>query len=151
MILPCCFAGLLLLASPALAGQGQCIEGTCENGSGTYVLPDGTQYTGEFKEHGVAHGYGKIVYPSGSRFEGVFNNDAYDGYGTYSYKEGTYVGEFQFGKFQGLGTHVYKKGGVYVGYWQAGKYHGKGTYVYPTGKTYIGEWDNGQVIKKDNK
>ena len=130
------------------AETGKCIEGVCENGHGTYVLPDGTKYKGDFKEKDIAHGYGKIIYPSGNKYVGEFKNDEYDGQGTYTYGVGVYVGKFVAGKFAGQGTNVYKKGEVYVGGWKDGKYHGKGTYIYKNGKTYIGEWKNGKDIKQ---
>ena len=141
-------AWLLLAATPALAG-GRCVEGSCENGTGTYVLEDGTHYHGQFGGNGVAHGYGRITYPSGNSYEGDFVEDLYEGYGTYTSQEGVYVGQFKAGRFDGQGTHVYRKGGVYVGQWQAGRYHGRGTYVYPSGKSYIGVWQQGELVNKE--
>lgn len=131
----------------AQSTAGVCVEGDCENGSGTYVLPDGTKYVGEFKGKGIAHGRGRITYPSGTKYEGEFAADQYNGHGTYTNREGTYVGEWEQGKFHGQGTHVYRKGGVYVGEWRAGQYHGRGTYIYASGTTYVGQWENGKVVK----
>lgn len=144
-----------LLALPCNVGAetptGSCVAGDCENGSGTYILPDGTKYVGEFKGVGIAHGQGRIIYPSGNTYEGEFDNDEYEGMGTLTTEEGTYVGHFRKGKMEGEGTFVYRNGGVYVGLWHNGQYHGKGTYVYPSGHTLIGEWDEGKIVGKKNE
>lgn len=140
---------ILPLHAGAENPAGSCVVGDCENGTGTYVLSDGTKYVGEFKGKGVAHGHGRISYPSGNTYEGEFADDEYNGMGTFTTAEGTYVGHFRSGKFDGQGTFVYRKGGVYIGQWHNGKYQGQGTYVYATGRTYIGEWDAGKIVKKE--
>ncbi len=67
--------------------SAQCISGDCENGDGTYLLPSGAKYFGEFR-NGEIHGYGTCKYADGSKYEGDWKNRLYDGFGTKTYKDG---------------------------------------------------------------
>jgi hypothetical protein len=64
---------------------------------------------------------------------------------------GSYVGEFQYDKFQGQGTYTWSNGDKYVGEFRGGKYHGQGSYTFSDGRKYVGEWrgdkQNGQGIE----
>ena len=81
------------------------------NGQGTYTLPDGTMYEGEFKE-GYPNGQGTETYPVGKTFIGEFKDGKKDGQGTFIFPEGRkYVGEFMDGK-RWKGTMYYKDGKI---------------------------------------
>ena len=59
---------ILLLIVPFLS-FGQCIQGDCNNGYGTYVFSDGAKYTGEFKNYN----------PNGLGTYNLANGDIYMG------------------------------------------------------------------------
>jgi hypothetical protein len=81
---------------------GECIEGDCVNGKGTFAFPDGGKYVGEWKD-GQRHGKGTSTFPGGSK----------------------YVGEFEDGKRHGPGTLTYSNGEKCVGEWKDGKFYKK--------------------------
>ena len=57
-----------------------------------------------------------------------------------------YLGEFVYGKQQGVGTYIWKDGRKYEGTFLGGKQHGMG-YYYPLGfDKRKGRWDNGKRI-----
>ncbi len=67
-------AVLLFILGPAqFAAFGECIEGNCVDGNGTYVFDDGETYTGDFK-NGEKHGQGIYIYANGDRYVGQFSN-----------------------------------------------------------------------------
>jgi len=56
--------------------EGECIEGDCENGRGTYVFADGSSYNGEWKD-GFPEGSGTLKYINGSVDEGIWQGGLY--------------------------------------------------------------------------
>ena len=56
--------------------EGECIEGDCENGLGTYVFTDSSSYTGEWKD-GLPDGSGILKYIDGSEDEGEWTHGLY--------------------------------------------------------------------------
>ena len=56
--------------------EGECIEGDCENGRGTYVFTDGSSYNGEWKD-GFPEGSGTLKYINGSVDEGEWTHGLY--------------------------------------------------------------------------
>ena len=56
--------------------EGDCIEGDCENGRGTYVFTDGSSYNGEWKD-GFPEGSGILKYIDGSKDEGEWTHGLY--------------------------------------------------------------------------
>ena len=56
--------------------EGECIEGDCENGQGTYVFTDGSSYNGEWKD-GFPEGSGTLKYINGSVDEGEWTHGLY--------------------------------------------------------------------------
>ena len=56
--------------------EGDCIEGNCENGRGTYVFTDGSSYNGEWKD-GFPEGSGTLKYINGSADEGIWKGGLY--------------------------------------------------------------------------
>ncbi len=123
--------------------EAQCIAGSCEDGKGTYLFTDGSQYTGEFLK-GLPDGEGEWTYPKGEKVKGLF-------------KKGLPVGEDVFAKANtsnkvgclsgncrtGIGVHVNEAGQKYVGYFRKGQPSGKGVCYYPNGQRYDGQWKNG--------
>ena len=101
-------------------GYGQCVEGDCENGKGTYTWADGRKYSGEWKDY-MKHGQGTFTYASGDK----------------------YVGEWENEKYHGQGTYTFSDGSIYSGEWKDGKKHGQGTYTWPNGEKYVGGWKDG--------
>ena len=54
--------------------EGECIEGDCKNGQGTYIYGETGKYTGEWKDNN-RHGRGNHTYPDGTSDIGLwFNN-----------------------------------------------------------------------------
>ena len=60
----------------------------------------------------------------------------------------TYSGEFQYGKYNGWGTHIWYHGDPdlvgrvrYVGAWKDSKRHGQGTYTTEGNDKWIGIWE----------
>ena len=58
--------------------EGECIEGDCENGLGTYVFTDGSFYTGQWKD-GFPEGSGILKYIYGLKDEGEWRGGSYIG------------------------------------------------------------------------
>ena len=50
-----------------------CIEGNCSNGYGTYTLPDGGKYVGEWKDDKI-HGKGTLTSPDGIQYSGEWKD-----------------------------------------------------------------------------
>ena len=58
--------------------EGECIEGDCENGQGTYVFTDGSSYSGTWKD-ALPDGSGILKYIDGSKEEGEWRSGFYIG------------------------------------------------------------------------
>ena len=133
---------------------------------GTYTLPDGSKYVGEFADSKY-NGQGIMTSPDGSVLEGIWENgDLLDpqvcpgSYNPVAWTEcvGTvtlaggreYVGEFRDGEPNGQGTYALANGEQYVGTFRDGQFNGQGTHTYPDGSQYAGEFAdskyNGQGI-----
>ena len=76
---------------------------------------------------------------------GQCTGNCQNGYGTYVFSGGKYVGEWSNYKYHGQGTYTWNSGMKYVGGWKNGKYHGEGIMTWgPNSKTkYIGGYKNG--------
>lgn len=96
----------------------QCLEGDCENGTGTFECDCGYVFEGEFK--------------NGQKVKGVLTK-----------KELVYTGEFKNDMAEGYGTIRYKDGSWYEGMFKANAPHGFGTYYFTSGRTYVGEMKEG--------
>ena len=98
-----------------------CIEGSCVNGKGTYIMVNGTKYDGEFKDNQM-NGQGTLIYTDGRKYIGEFQDNWYHGQGTLTYKDGQkYIGEFRWGEYHGQGTLTYADGRIDNGIWNFGK------------------------------
>ena len=92
---------------------------------GTFTLPDGGKYVGEFRD-GKYHGQGTATWPSGQK----------------------YVGEFRDGKMHGQGTLTRPSGVKYVGEFRDDKMHGQGTGYHSNGSVFhSGQWLNAAPVK----
>ena len=66
-------------------------------------------------------------------------NQIYDNcFGTETFDNGNYVGEWKDNKMHGQGTYAYANGDKYVGKWRDNMRHGQGTYTYLSGNKYVG-------------
>ncbi|MDZ7621258.1 MAG: protein kinase [Candidatus Competibacteraceae bacterium] len=148
-----------------------CLSGNCQNGQGAYRFPDGSEYSGEFRDaklngqgayvyagrgekyvgawrNGVINGQGVYYYRSGNRYEGEWRNGRKSGQGTYFYADrgDKYVGDFANDQPNGQGAYYYRNGDRYEGEWSNGRKHGQGV-LYEGGRTIVGEWRNDQKLQ----
>ena len=63
--------GILFLPGYVFAESGNCIEGDCRDGKGTFVWPDGKQYTGDW-QNGKRSGEGTSTWPDGAHYKGGY-------------------------------------------------------------------------------
>ena len=113
--------------------MGECVQGDCENGVGTFVFEDGYIYDGEWKD-GEINGWGVMT--------------MYDDEGNFL---GTYDGQFVSGIQEGWGTETWydpDKGtytGTHVGNFKNGKENGWGIFIWDEGIMEMGIWENGEL------
>ncbi len=127
--------------------QGGIYEGTfkdgVQHGVGSYSLPSGFEYTGEWFE-GEIKGEGLARYPDGSVYEGAFAAGKPHGFGKITYADGgTYEGDWVEGEATGSGVATYANGVKYEGGFLAANHHGQGRMESPSGYVYEGAWVNG--------
>ena len=116
-----------------------CIEGSCVNGKGTYIMVNGTKYDGEFKDGYPT--YGTETFPDGARYRGTYENGIFHGKGSITYPDrGRYIGEFKNGRPNGYGTYHMSDGRKFEGDFLNGKWHGKGTMTLKNGNRGVGDW-----------
>ena len=86
-------------------------------------------------------------YSIGDKYIGEFQNDKFDGKGTYTTIEGDiYVGEFKDGEFNGKGTYNYADGDKYVGEFKDSMMQGQGTLTYLDGSKSSGKWKDDKFV-----
>jgi hypothetical protein len=134
-----------VVAKAAPSAAPNCLRGNCNNGEGVYSYPDGSQYSGEFR-NAKMHGQGAYVYARrGEKYVGEWRNGVINGQGTYYYSSGNrYQGEWRNGHKDGQGTYIYASGDKYVGDFANDQPNGQGAYYYRNGDRYEGEWRNGR-------
>ena len=116
------------------------------NGNGEFNLPDGSFYSGDFKEVNhikFRHGYG-ILTSGPEKYSGNWEKDLMHGYGEYYFGSGaSYKGNFKNNLFDGEGTYSFADGSSYVGSWQQNKMHGNGVYIDSEKIKFEGNFFNG--------
>ena len=122
----------ILLITVPFIGFGQCYDGDCENGVGTYIWEDGTISNGSWKD-------GKL--------NGIVQEIMYDENGVLL---GTFDGEMKMGVISGWGTEtIYDKEGyllgTYVGEWENGDYNGWGIWIWSNGEIEKGNYKDGEL------
>ncbi len=148
-----------------LAGQA--------GGQGTLYYADGSRYEGEWSEN-RRHGLGTMYYPEGEQVSGQWEHGQYladwgrlafdgdttnlrdcnlmqcvSGKGKFAYGDGSrYVGDFNNGVPEGVGTVYYASGDRYEGGWRNHGPHGKGVMYYRTGRVVGAIWDFGSPVRQ---
>jgi len=107
-----------------------CIEGDCDNGTGTYIFSDDARYSGQWKNM-KQHGFGKAILASGSTYDGEWIEGVISGSGIYRWAPGTGGG---FKEYHG-NFYNYKK-------------HGEGILTYTNGEIYKVLFKDDNMIKK---
>ena len=139
-----------IIGCASASKTGNCVNGNCDNGRGTFVFSAGgpdIEYTGEWK-HGMRQGRGVSRYANGDRYEGEWKNDMKDGQGDYSFSKGDkYQGQWKDGKRQGRGVYTWRSGDRFEGEWLNDEKHGEGA-LYSSEGTLLkkGIWNNDRYI-----
>jgi hypothetical protein len=108
-------------------------------------------YIGKIANNGKRNGFGKLVLPDESQYEGNFKDNEFDGYGVYKCKSYKYEGNFLQGKKSGKGKlEDLIKNSVYEGEFSEDKKNGYGVEKYEDGSTYKGEFKDGVREGKGN-
>lgn len=131
--------------------DGGVYEGTMKDGMqhgiGTYTLPNGYVYTGEWVMGNIL-GKGRAEYPNGSTYEGEFARGKPNGQGSIVFADGgTYEGQWVRGEITGKGFAVYANGVSYAGEFKEALHHGYGLITYPNRSYWYGTWKNGKRSK----
>ena len=71
----------------AIGLSGQCLEGDCVNGKGSFISPDNNLYVGTFKD-GKLNGKGICHFSWGTKYVGEWTDGDFNGEGVYYYPEG---------------------------------------------------------------
>jgi hypothetical protein len=127
-----------------------------ENGRGALRGINGTYLEANFT-NGKAQGHGFHVYPDGSYYSGEFKDGVFNGRGRFYYKINKmyYDGEWKDGKPHGKGVEEFHGIGRYEGQFQNGLKHGKGEMKWEDGREYEGRFENGYMhgegVLKKNK
>ena len=114
---------------------GQCVDGDCENGVGTYIYEDGS----------VANGGWTNGEP-----DGIVQEILYDDEGRLI---GTYDGNMKMGVMQGWGTEtIYDDEGsllgTYVGEFANNDFNGWGIWIWADKTIEKGIWKNGELVRE---
>jgi serine/threonine protein kinase len=105
--------------------------------------------------HEFLDGRHLIIYDNGSKYYGYVENDLSKGCGIVEYGEKfsyhRYIGEFNEGKFEGVGKLTFKDGCEYIGEFKNGKYDGQGTFRSKDGSLFRGTWRQEKLIERSDK
>ena len=122
---------LILFFLAPIISFGQCVDGDCDNGVGTYVFDDGSVTNGSWT-NGQADGVvQEILYDDEGRligtYDGIMEMGVMQGWGTATlYDEdgtllGTYVGEFVNNEYNGWGIWIWADKAIEKGIWKNGE------------------------------
>ena len=122
---------VVLFITIPFIGFGQCVDGDCENGVGTYIWEDGDISNGSWKDGELNGIVQEIDYDEEGRlvgsFDGVMEMGVISGWGTETlydddgYLLGTYVGEFKNNTYNGWGIWIWSDGTIEKGTYKDGK------------------------------
>jgi tetratricopeptide (TPR) repeat protein len=138
-----CKNGFGILEYPDGRYEGYWKDGKFE-GKGIMVLKSGYRYDGEWK-NGERNGFGTTIYTNGEKYVGSMVNDRIQGKGTVYNSDGTIKRNGTWndaGLFNGYGTETYSNG-RYEGNWANGKENGEGSFYFDNGDKYSGSFVNG--------
>ncbi len=109
-------------------------------GNHSCQFPSGNRYQGPL-ENGKRQGWGLFTYRDGTRCEGTFQQDELTGRGACQFANGDrYEGQFQRNLRQGPGIALYANGTRCEGQFVADVLTGFGSCMYPSGNRYEGEF-----------
>ena len=101
---------LISLATLAMPGWAECIEGDCVNGYGVKDWSAGDRYLGDFVDSEM-QGKGIYAYAGGNRYKGEFHRNQKHGKGIFTFASGDrYEGDFVNDKMQGKGIFTWASG-----------------------------------------
>lgn len=153
--------------------HGMCIKGDCYNGKGIYLFPDGGKYEGQWVQ-GRMHGKGTYYFkdawlrgywrnsqltkvlkhseekrydlrkPETEELYRCVSGNCKNGYGTYRYSYGEYVGYWSNGMRHGSGDFYWENGDHYLGQWKNDEMSGRGFFETADGEKFKGTWQNGK-------
>ena len=114
--------------------------------------PNGNMYRGEYR-FWKCNGKGVMNYADGSVYDGGWKDDHYDGFGTFSDKNGTFVeGTFENGNLKcGKGIWIYGKGVKFEGDFKNNVLNGFGSASFSDGSVCSGEFKDGILINGKQK
>lgn len=116
-----------------------------------FALENGLQMTVETTSEGIFNGNHKIgcfECWNGDFYVGLMSGGRYHGWGTclMTGQSEVYVGEFEFGKFNGYGELVCSDGSFHKGFWKDGMKWGKGVFLDSgSQRLFKGEWREGKL------
>lgn len=118
--------------SQIIPDEGECVFGDCVNGFGILII--------DFKKDSME----KYAYENDfkEKYEGMWKDGARNGVGYFEDgHQNTYVGNFDYGDYEGKGIANLANGDVYNGDFSDSTMNGFGTMLYADGSKYVGEWD----------
>lgn len=120
---------------------GQVLNGK-RCGQGTWQSRAGL-YEGQWQGD-MQHGTGHQTWSDGRVYDGQFDSGKFSGLGrmVWHTQKGllTYEGQYKDDLKHGTGKFVWADGRIYDGAWYAGKRHGRGTYINTRSERKIGHW-----------
>ena len=123
--------------------DNELIIGTVTWPNGEKAFLDGSKGFSSIVEGEDGNGKGFKQYPDGSSYSGEWKDGEYQGHGTFIHSDGSLEkAQWHEGKKQGEGKVLQVNGISYEGNFENDKRHGRGYYRIPGRSMYEGEWIN---------
>jgi len=125
---------------------GSFVSSSCSGGTTRY---EGTFLSDPHHEVPIPSGQGVRVNPDGSTYTGQWKDGFPDGHGEWIAPPPScesYVGEWKRGKKHGFGLQKFANGDMYEGDWAKGKFQDRGKYVYANGDEFMGIFHDGLKV-----
>lgn len=93
----------------------------------------------------TTNGAGYYELSGGATYAGGLSNSQFDGFGVYSFAEGStlkYEGAFEAGQMHGHGIYYWRAGSRFAGQRDEGVRKGFGVHHFADGRRYEGAWEN---------